>query len=215
MKQVFIIIVLLIYSLGWAEDTASRYSVELPDTFAMKNLRVGESLTYKALGGKWNGDDFIVAFAKREFTISAGSHSQPIGSVEIIGRVYILDSSGLRKEYLIDTIREEGGEPKIEGVGFLNADADPENELIIITSWEQRHYDVSGILYDVFVYDNILDISTNRLVYKRNISEQFAPECECKWIDGRRGKAKFKTLSDVEKELKRLKFRQFYKSNYE
>jgi hypothetical protein len=103
----------------------------------------------------------------------------------------------------ISVFPHEGGIPELVAIGFANADADKSKELIVIVSWSVRHYDVSGTMYEVQIYDDWSD-SPSALQILDRVSQRFGLGCEC-W---RRGEAdekyRYQTVSAVKKELNRL-----------
>ncbi|MCI4589622.1 hypothetical protein MOK15_05900 [Sphingobium sp. BYY-5] len=98
---------------------------------------------------------------------------------------------------------QEGGVPEVAAIGFANADSDAAKELIVILTWEIRHYDVSGTLYDVRILDDWKD-GQNALVPVKAAEQLFERyDCDCGWRDGSSETAEVKTITAVKQVLKR------------
>ncbi|MBL7786659.1 MAG: hypothetical protein JNM36_12195 [Chitinophagales bacterium] len=108
----------------------------------------------------------------------------------------------------MEAIDSEGGDPHIESVFFANTDKDKTNELIIIASWYQRHYFVTGTLYGTFVFDRELASTALEWQLLEQISKKLDGGCDCTWEDGKSKKAKFTTASEIKKKLIRLGYKQ-------
>lgn len=99
-------------------------------------------------------------------------------------------------------------DPSIESVFFANADKDLAQELIIIASWEQRHYEVKGTLFRTYVLDNTTIEKSLDLKLLEKVSKKLGGGCECSWSDGTTSTAKFSTPTGVLNELIRLGYDQ-------
>lgn len=97
---------------------------------------------------------------------------------------------------------QEGGTPDILAIGFANADRDPDKELIIILAWPQVHYDFSGTLYEVRLFDAPKPGQAELTLL--SVSRKFGMGCECGRRDGPDEHYRFKTVAAVKAELKRL-----------
>ncbi|HWA61303.1 MAG TPA: hypothetical protein VG939_08005 [Caulobacteraceae bacterium] len=98
---------------------------------------------------------------------------------------------------------QEGGAPDIVAIGFANADRDAAKELIVILAWPQvQHYDVSGTLYEVRIFDDAKP--GGRALRLLDVSRRFGSECDCSWRDGSSKRFRYKTIAAVKAGLKRL-----------
>jgi len=102
----------------------------------------------------------------------------------------------------ITTGEQEGGVPNIAAIGFANADHDAAKELIVILAWAQQHYDSSGTLYEVRIFDDPQPGQTALTLLK--LSDKFGMGCDCASRDGKSTDFRFKTVAAVKAELKRL-----------
>jgi hypothetical protein len=106
---------------------------------------------------------------------------------------------------LIDDYLQEGANVQITSVFFANVDKDVKKELVIICNWPQRHYDVSGNLYQTFFYDNLdLNITNQKKIipitkFDKYFKIEFDGNSEGKIV-----KAKYTTATQVRKKLKTL-----------
>lgn len=210
MRTISITVALIILSSLCYGGETFRYSVENAEHFAERYKRDGEEIAFNVIEKNWNGRNSIVAFYKKTLPLAANASSPLKSSSIIYGRVYLQTTDYNYSEIEIDAFEPSDAEPQITDIGFLNADPDRENELIVVVSWEQNTGDLKGVLYRVFVYDDVKDSATRKLSYIRNMSDRFGIGCDGRARDGSRSKAKFKTINDIRLELKRLKFRQFY-----
>lgn len=104
----------------------------------------------------------------------------------------------------VTTGEEEGGEAEVAAIGFANADRDTDRELIVILRWPQQHYDYSGALYEVRLFDAPVP-GQSMLTYLEAASGKFGGVgCECSARDGDDKHYRFKTIAAVKQELKRL-----------
>lgn len=110
--------------------------------------------------------------------------------------------------FQVATVEEEGGAPVIDSITRVNADTDPGKELAVIVYWEQRHYDVSGRLYAVMIYDDLDHAKDGALTDLQAVSDKLDSGCECDRREGRDTKARYKTGDDVKKALARMGFPQ-------
>jgi hypothetical protein len=151
----------------------------------------------------WGQEKTIIAFYKTEFERKPGDISG-----EIDGYLFMPKSRDTYQKILIKNFEEEGAVPKIETVFFANADRDKAPELILICSWEQQHYDVSGTLYATFVFDDIgSGTRPKTLRFLEGVSNKVSGGCDCSYRDGTRGNKKFETAAQVRAGLKKLGFR--------
>lgn len=180
-----------------------RQNNESVEQFAERLKPDNSTLTHKVLETKWNSIPVIICLYDQTYKEppEKDAYHRIIGSVliQLNNNKYSLTTFG--------TIDTEGGDPKIESVFFANADKDKTKELIIVASWEQRHYDFSGTLYGTYVFD--YELTSKKLEWKflEAISKKLDGGRECDWRDEKSKKAKFKTAVSVKKELTRLGYK--------
>jgi hypothetical protein len=177
---------------------------ETAEQFATRVKPDSSALTYKVVETKWNAFPVIVAFYDQTYKIKNDDQSYH----RIIGTVFLqIDTNGYGKT-TFGTIDTEGGDPTIVTAFFANADTDMFTELIVIASWQQRHYEVNGTLYGTFIFDYELTSARLEWTLLNDISKKLNGGCECSWSDGTSKKAKFKTKADIKAELLRLGYKQ-------
>ncbi len=98
---------------------------------------------------------------------------------------------------------QEGGAPEFAAIGFANADKDSAKELIVLIKWQQVHYDFSGHLWEVRLFDE-LKPSQTELRQLTALSSHFGLGCDCQWRDGTSQAYRYTTVASVRRELKRL-----------
>lgn len=180
---------------------------ETTEHFA-ERLKPGNSkLTHKVLAIKWNATPVILAFYEQAYKFSLQEDPGQQEYSRIIATAFIQTDSNNYNRWLIDTIDSDGGDPVIESVFPANADQDKAKELIIIASWQQQHYDVSGTLYGTFVYDNLLTNAGQQLNFIKGLSEKLSGGCECDYRDGKSSRAKFKKAGEVRNALKNMGYK--------
>lgn len=97
----------------------------------------------------------------------------------------------------------EGGRASVAAIGFANADRDAPRELIVILTWQIRHYDVGGTLYEVRILDDPAP-GRDALVRLPAAERLFtAGGCDCDRRDGTRERFRFKTIFLVRRALRR------------
>lgn len=99
----------------------------------------------------------------------------------------------------------EGGEPQVAAIGFANADTDAADELIVILTWDIRHYVVWGTAYEVRILDDAKP-GESALVELTGFGDRFEFACNCDRRDEPPSRARFQTIRDVKAELDRLGF---------
>lgn len=181
-----------------------RQDHESAEQFAERLKPDGSTLTHQVIETKWEELPAIIALYDQPYQLLIENDPGQQTYHKIVGAVFIqLDNNNYR-ETTFGVIDTEGGDPNIETVFFANADTDITKELIIIASWEQRHYDVNGTLYGTYVFDYKPTDATSTWRLMEEISKKLDGGCECSWRDGASKKAKFKTANDVKRELARL-----------
>ena len=185
-----------------------RQDTETAEQFAERLKPDSSTLTHKVLETKWNELPVVISLYDQTYKLPIENDPDQQTYHKIVGAVFIqLDKNNYSKT-TFGTIDTEGGDPNIETVFFANADTDKTKELIIIASWEQRHYDVSGTLYGTYVFDYELTSAVLEWNFIEEISRKLDGGCECSWRDGTSKKAKFKTVTEVKNELTRLGYKQ-------
>lgn len=180
---------------------------ESAEQFAEHQKPENSTLTHKVLETKWNGNSTIISLYDITYKLPEENDPGQQRYHKIIGFVFSELGKNTYSKVTFGTIDTEGGNPSIETIFFANADNDEAKEIIIIACWEQRHYDVNGMLYGTYVFDNQTIEKTFDLKFLEEISKKLDGGCECNWRDGTNKKSKFKTASEVKKELARLGYK--------
>lgn len=114
-----------------------------------------------------------------------------------------------RNEYqkvVISRFEDDNVDSEIQSVFFANADSDPEKELIILSTCSHRlQYLYDGTEYSTSVFDNF-DSSNppKKMIYLSKISALLDGGFEGFLEENPNSKARFKTASEIKRELKRL-----------
>lgn len=208
MRHCINITLLLFWTTFSFGQIVKRQDNETAEQFAERQKPENSTLTHKVLETKWNGLPVVISLYDQTYKLPIQNDPDQQTYHKIVGAVFIQLDKNNYSETTFGTIDTEGGDPTIETVFFANADTDKTKELIIIASWEQRHYDVSGTLYGTYVFDYELTSATLEWKFLEEISRKLDGGCECNWSDGTSKKAKFKTASEVKNELTRLGYKQ-------
>lgn len=208
MKKGIKIVLFLFWSALSFGQPVQRLPNETAEQFAERLKPDSSALTYKVLETKWNAIPVIIAFYEQAYKLPIQNDPGQQNYHKIDGAVFIQSGNNKYSKTIFGTIDTEGGNPVIEAVFFANADTDTTKELIVIASWEQRHYDVNGTLYGTFVFDYDLTKAGSAWNLLEEISDKLDGGCECAWRDGTSKKVKFKTASAIKKELTRLGLKQ-------
>lgn len=188
-------------------ELVPRKDNETAEQFAERQKPENSTLAHKVLETKWNGNSTIISLYDITYKLTEQNDPDQQTYHKIVGFVFSELDKNTYSKITFGTIDTEGGNPSIETVFFANADNDKAKELIIIASWEQRHYDVNGTLYGTYVYDNETIEKAFDLKFLEEISKKLDGGCECNWSDGTSKKSKFKTASEIKKELIRLGYK--------
>lgn len=186
----------------------TRKDNETVEQFAERQKPENSTLTHKVLETKWNGNSTIISLYDITYKLPVQNDPDQQTYHKIEGFVFSELGENTYSIVTFGTIDTEGGDPLIETVFFANADNDKAKELIIVASWEQKHYDVNGTLYGTYVFDDETIEKTLDLKFLEEISKKLNGGCECNWRNGKNKKAKFKTASEVKRELIRLGYKQ-------
>ena len=175
--------------------------MEIPPEFANAHKPENSSVTGRVLETNWTGIPVILAFYDQPY-----SETYSDGSTEVYHRIIATLFVGdehyryTRKE--LYSIGPEGGDPIMEDRFFANVDDDPETELLVIISWNQKHYDLKGVLYATYIFDDRKS-PEGPYAYLETLSRHF-DGCDCAYRDGTVKEAEFKTAAEVKAELERL-----------
>jgi hypothetical protein len=186
-------------------QTVSRIENESTEQFAKRFQPEHSEIVHKVIESKWNATPVIIAFYNQTYKLPKQNDPDQQDQNSIIAKLYVQGELNQYRIFLIDTIDTEGGEPQIENVFFANADADKAKELVLLVSWEQRHYDINGTLCATYVYDDLLTNPQMKLMYMKKISKKLDGGFDGS-NEGKTVKAKFKTSESIKSELKRLGF---------
>ncbi len=204
MRHCIYIATLLLWTTFSFGQTVQRQKGETAVQFATRFKPDSSILTYKVVETKWNAFPVILAFYDQIYKLSDDQQTYH----RIVATIYFELSNYRYSKDPIGTIDTEGGDPTIEAAFFANANTGLATELIIVASWEQRHYEVDGTLYGTFVYEHSTANGRFNAKFLKDISEKLDGGCECSWSDGTSKKAKFKTEADIKAELIRLGYQQ-------
>jgi len=200
------ILFLLISTFSFGQPVERIYK-ESTEQFVTRFMPLNSKLLQNFLDTKWNNKPVIIAFYEQNYKLPVQDDPDQQDYLHVIGEIFIRSDSNHYNKFVIDTIENEGGEPKIESVFFANADKDMNKELLIIVSWPQQHAGVNGILYGTYVYDDLIKTTGKKLKYLESISEKLSGGCECEYEDGKREKAKYTNASEIRTALKRLGYK--------
>lgn len=181
---------------------------ESAEQFANRILTSKNSIiTGKVIETKWNLETVIFAFVSVEEIEKNGSAQHLETTVD--GYVFIPISENLYRKVLIDYFLEEGAVAEVESVFFSNADKDKQNELIVLCSWDQNRHaaPISGKLYQVWVYDNVVQNNIpEKLKYLNDFEKIFTAEFDGTNDAGETTKAKYTYAAKIKQKLKELGF---------
>jgi hypothetical protein len=106
---------------------------------------------------------------------------------------------------VVTDIQSDAGFAGFAGIGFANADRDRrDRELIVLVQWDQRGGVGGGQEYQVRLFKRP-EASKPFLPVLKKVSDYFGVQYEGRTFDtGEQVHAKFRTIKDVKRELKRL-----------
>lgn len=211
MRSYFVIIFIALCGSCLAQDF-TRLPNEPIDSFVKRYTPAGMSLADTVTGmpfdkeiipGKWNSTPTIVVFYGQLYKSAEDGPDE--NHLRLLCYVYLEKNTDQYQRVFIDTTDEAGAPPQIETAFFARASKKPDEYLMIITSWAQRHAVVSGILYETSVYSKTTE-NGKLVIYKEDtLSNQFDGGCDCTWPeDSTERTAPYKTEKDIRMELKRL-----------
>lgn len=157
------------------------------------HLAAGDRAEVETMPATWNRSPVVFV---EYLETSAGAEQRLLFVVH-------RDARGQLRQTRVMAIDEDGGPPEIAAIGFANADRDPARELIVIQTWPQQHYDYGGAFYEVRVFDDPKP-GQSALIPLDQVSKRFSLGCECNWRDGKVEHYRFKTILQVQRELRRM-----------
>lgn len=183
-------------------EEVKRLENETVENFARRNGPPQSQLAHAVIETEaWGHQQTVIAFYAIEVKDKYGTHGQ------VDGYLFLPLSPGTYQKILIENFEPEGGDPRIEAAFFANADRDAAKELIVICSWPQQHYDVSGTLYGTFVFDDLRPgTNPTKLSFLEAVSQKVSGSCDCTDRNGKKRTSKYKTAISVKTGLKKLGF---------
>ena len=188
------------------ETNIQRNENETIEQFVERVKPENSKITHNVISTKWNSTPVIIAFYEQSYKLSKKQDPDQNSYQKIIATIFVENQKNNYTKLIISSFDNDGGPPKIETVLFANADQDQFKELIIIVSWEESHFEMSGTIYETFVYDNLKN--DKKIDYLNEISKKLKGGCDCSYSDGRKNsKAKIKTAKNIKSELLKLGYK--------
>lgn len=167
----------------WLDRLLERMDKETAEQFAERHKPDSSTLTYKVMETKWNAIPVLISFYKQAYKLPIKIDTQVSRRITKLTEPYI-------SSWIKTITAKPLWEPSIPKavirlliLSFLRCWHNKTKELIVLVTWEQRHYDVNGILYeDLFDYE--LTKATLTWVLLEEISNKLDGGCECTWRDG-------------------------------
>jgi hypothetical protein len=176
---------------GAHAQTLDRAPGESDLAFAPRVLRLPTDADPHTTLATWNGVPTLFV----DYTTAEAEPERPLVALQ-------RQAAGGYRAIDITVGEQEGGTPDVLAIGFANADRDADRELIVILAWSQVHYDFSGTLYEVRLFDAAKPGQAQLRLLP--VSGKFGAGCECGRRDGPDEHYHFKTVAAVKTELKRL-----------
>ncbi len=185
-----------------SNEAVKRLATETAQQFAERNAPPESETVHTVETEAWGVKKTVMAFYK-----VSGKTADGTAITQVDGYLFMPESADTYRKILIYNFEEEGDTPKIEAVFFANADKDKTQELVVITSYQVSHYDVSGKLSSTYIFDDVRPgTSPAKLNYLEAISEKVSGGCDCTYRDGKtKGTKKFQTAAQVRAGLKKHK----------
>ncbi|MBV9044363.1 MAG: hypothetical protein JO348_09985 [Alphaproteobacteria bacterium] len=195
-----------------ALSSMAALSLGTPGTLTRGAKETAQQFVERALGAKldvgeygdsltettWNGKPVIFA------TYVKGTGDD----AERVAVLFEKQADGHYRKLDVTTGEQEGGTPEVKAIGFANADGDAAQEMIVLLGWEQQHMGMSGILYEVRIFDDASKPGLTKLSYLKKVSNHFdAHTCDCTWDDQPAEHFPFKTIALIKAELKKMGFK--------
>ncbi len=208
MKKLLLLVILILTVTNSFCQSLKRNNGESAEEFVTRAMTNDNSkITGKVIETKWNSETVIFAFIAVE-KIQKNATDQYV-ETNVEGYVFFPISENLYSKVLIDSYDEEGAVAEIESVFFSNADRDNQKELIVLCSWDQNRHaaPISGKLYQVWVYDNvILNKIPEKLKSLNDLERLFTSEFDGTNDAGETSKAKYTNATKIKQRLKQLGF---------
>jgi hypothetical protein len=176
---------------GAHAQTLNRAPGESDLAFATRALRLPKNADPHTTPATWNGVPTLFV----DYTTAEAEPERPLVALQ-------RQAAGGYRAIDVTLGEQEGGTPDVLAIGFANADRDADRELIVILAWSQVHYDFSGTLYEVRLFDAPKPGQAQLTLLP--VSGKFGAGCECGRRDGPDEHYRFKTVAAVKAELKRL-----------
>lgn len=176
---------------GAHAQTLDRAPGESDVAFATRALRLPKGADPHTTLATWNGVPTLFV----DYTTAEAEPERPLVALQ-------RQAAGGYRAIDVTLGEQEGGTPDVLAIGFANADRDADRELIVILAWSQVHYDFSGTLYEVRLFDAPKPGQAQLMLLP--VSGKFGAGCECGRRDGPDEHYRFKTVAAVKAELKRL-----------
>lgn len=208
MKKLLLLAILIFNLTNSFCQSLKRNVGETAEEFVARTMTNDNSkITGKVIETKWNSETVIFAFIAVE-EIQKNAKEQFV-ETNVEGYVLVSINENLYRKVLIDSYGEEGAVAEIETVFLSNADKDKQKELIVLCSWDQNRHaaPISGKLYQVWVYDNlILNKIPDKLKSLNDLERLFAGEFDGTNDAGEKSKAKYTNAAKIKQRLKQLGF---------
>jgi hypothetical protein len=127
---------------GARAQTLDRAPGENDLAFATRALRLPKDADPHTTLATWNGAPTLFV----DYTTAEAEPERPLVALQ-------RRPNGGYRAIDVTVGEQEGGTPDVLAIGFANADRDADRELIVILAWSQVHYDFSGTLYEVRLFD--------------------------------------------------------------
>ena len=185
-----------------AAHVVTRNKSESAGDFAVRYAPKGGELVGKVVEtAAFGAKHAVIAFYKLDFKAKSDY-------TEVHGYLFMPQAGDEYEKILINKFEAEGATPEIETVFFANADKDAARELVVICSWRQDHYDVSGKLFATYIFDDVAGVKApERLKYLKKISENVSGGCDCNYRDHSKADKRFETAAQVKTGLMKLGYK--------
>ncbi|MBN1499096.1 MAG: hypothetical protein JW982_02995 [Spirochaetes bacterium] len=118
----------------------------------------------------------------------------------VFGYLYLRQNDAeYYREISVGEFIGESDTPEILDTMFRNVDSDPEKEFIVLYRYWIIHYDATGYVYDVCIFDNP-DIMSDSLETVRKFENVFTG-LECVSQEGKSTEAEYKDMKSVRRKL--------------
>lgn len=149
---------------------------------------------------EWSAETSIIAFFTQKFYINIDG-ALPKDNYRTFAYVFVPNGKDTYKRILIDTFCNGDYPTKIASAFFTNADNDPEKELVIIATSNQKDNHANGTLYMNRVYDNLPRLLPGKIKRLEEQSARISGGFDGT-VDGKTLVAKYKTEKEITDALK-------------